>query len=599
MSIRSNILSGLSFIWRANRRSYVLLVGASVLRGLAAAGIPTGLAWILSVATVAPELRAIPLSAVLPPLVLIILCTLAERVLEIWRSGALDTFAHDVRVTAEDLIVRTASSLDVEDFDRVETHDKLSRASQAAQTRPVQLAQSLLQTTAALAGSIGTAGAVLALNPAMFGLALLTFVPAWYLIQRRSAARLTFIFEATPIERRAQYFFSVLTARDAAKDIRANDATAFLNAKRALELRRRREELDLEVARLRRADVVGGAMSAVAALITWGVLAAFLFRGSAGIGEVLVFVYAFQRLQTFLASLSWGLAEAGEAGVLMSEVNSIGELTGHAPRFAGPAAAELRQSPADFTLTDVSYTYPGSGRPALDGVSVAFPRGQISAVVGPNGSGKTTLVKVLSLLLEPSHGHVSADGDVVDKCAANRKRLSVVFQDSERFALSFRENIELGRSGPPGRYAELIKQVGLAKLVDGAPEGADSIVGPEFDGAALSGGEWQRLLIARGTFLTNVDAVIMDEASSGLDPVAEYDLMRSVRAACRDKIGVIVSHRLSSVSHADIVYFMEDGKIVESGPPSELLRTGGPFARMFNVQARATGHMQEEPLPTS
>ena len=87
----------------------------------------------------------------------------------------------------------------------------------------------------------------------------------------------------------------------------------------------------------------------------------------------------------------------------------------------------------------------------------------------------------------------------------------------------------------------------------------------------------------------------MDEASSGLDPVAEYDLMRSVPAACRDKIGVIVSHRLSSVSHADVVYFMEDGKIVESGPPSELLRTGGPFARMFNVQARATGHMQEEP----
>ncbi|MEU6413914.1 ABC transporter ATP-binding protein [Microbispora sp. NPDC046933] len=585
-----HLVTGLRFILRASRRSYSVLLSMSAVAGACAAVVPLATAAVIGTLMTAGSVARVEVASLLFPLASGVLAVGVERVIQVWRSSYLDYLAFDVRLAAERMIVDTTTGVGLEAFDRSDFYDHLDRATRAASLRPTQMAQSLLNTVTALAGGIGTAVAVISLDPLLFGVALISFVPTWWLAQRRGAVRMRFIQEATPTERAAAYLMSVLTDRSSAKEIRTFRVAGFFDGKRLEALSRRRSELVREARELRRVELVALVFSGVAGWAAWAVVLLMALRGIGDIASIIAFVFAFQRLKGFLMSLSWGLAEAAEASTLLNDIHLLRTLA--RDRYRDASTAEELPELRVVSLTGASYAYPDSDRPALRGVSAHFHRGEFVAIVGENGSGKSTLVKILCGLLPLREGRlrwneIGVNGGLE---GALRRRTGVVFQDSARFALSVRENVTLGREEADARAEDLLARVGMSDAVTALGNGADTMLGRQFDGGTdLSGGQWQRLMIARGLFDSRADLLVLDEASSALDPVAEFELVKSVKELCSDKLVIVVSHRLSSIVEADRVLVIEDGRIVQEGQVKRLLEEEGRFAEMFNVQARALG----------
>ncbi len=242
----------------------------------------------------------------------------------------------------------------------------------------------------------------------------------------------------------------------------------------------------------------------------------------------------------------------------------------------------------------VSFHYPGSARPVLDGLDLELPAGLCTAVVGVNGAGKTTLVKLLTRLYEPTAGSIEVDGIDIREATAEawRRQVSVIFQDFVRYELSVADNIALGapdaeRSSQAVRAAA--ERAGILDALDGLPRGLDTPLARAYTGGAeLSGGQWQRVAIARALFALDAGArvLVMDEPTSALDVRAEARFFDRFVALTRGVTSVLISHRLSSVRRADRIVVLDGGRIVEQGTHEELLAAKGHYSTLFRLQAQ-------------
>jgi ATP-binding cassette, subfamily B, bacterial len=240
----------------------------------------------------------------------------------------------------------------------------------------------------------------------------------------------------------------------------------------------------------------------------------------------------------------------------------------------------------------VGFRYPGSARKALDGISLVLQPGEHLALVGANGSGKTTLAKLLCRLYDPCEGRITIDG--VDLQAMDtttlRRCVGVVFQDYVRYHLTARENIWLGDSELPPQDERIVRAARaahadqtLAKL----PQGYETILSNRFEGGEeLSVGEWQRIALARA-FLRDSAIVILDEPTSSLDAATEHDILERVRHLTQGRVSLLISHRLSTVRHADRICVLDRGRIIELGSHDELMARNGIYAKMFALQAES------------
>ncbi len=242
-------------------------------------------------------------------------------------------------------------------------------------------------------------------------------------------------------------------------------------------------------------------------------------------------------------------------------------------------------------MEGISYRYLGAEKNAISDVSVTIHPGEKIALVGHNGSGKSTFVKLLLHLYQPTEGAITMDGYSVDdyELRSWRACFETVFQDYRTFALSVGENVLLRPmrgEADRARVTEALRLSGALERVEKMPQGIDTVLTREFDdkGIVLSGGEAQKVVLAR-VFASDSPYIILDEPSSALDPIAEYQVFENIMKSCEDRGLIFISHRLSSAVLADTVYLFEDGRIIESGSHAELMKQGGKYAEMFHKQA--------------
>ncbi|HKZ07526.1 MAG TPA: ABC transporter ATP-binding protein [Methylomirabilota bacterium] len=251
----------------------------------------------------------------------------------------------------------------------------------------------------------------------------------------------------------------------------------------------------------------------------------------------------------------------------------------------GPGAAprDDAATPA-VELRDVTFTYPGRRRPALADVSLRVPAGSTAAIVGPSGAGKSTVAALLLRFWDPARGEVRYGGEDARRYRLDdlRGRVALVAQDTYLFHLTLRENVALARpDAPPAEIDLAVERAALAEFVAALPDGLETVVGER--GTRLSGGQRQRVAIARA-FLKDAPVLILDEATSHLDVVNERAVHDALERLARDRTTVIIAHRLSTVSRADQIVVLDEGRVVETGPHAALLARGGLYARLVSRQ---------------
>jgi len=263
----------------------------------------------------------------------------------------------------------------------------------------------------------------------------------------------------------------------------------------------------------------------------------------------------------------------------------VGALAAGSRPAAGAPAREIR-------FRDVAFAYPG-GAPVLEGFDLTIPAGSSLAIVGQNGAGKTTLAKLLCRLYDPQSGAIEVDGvDVRDLALASwRSRLTAVFQDFTRFELPLRDNVAPA-GAPDGVILAALESAGAAGLA-----GLDTVLARGYDGGTdLSGGQWQRVALARALCAVSRGAglVLLDEPTAQLDVRGEAEIFERMLAATRHCTTILISHRFSTVRHADRICVLEGGKVIELGTHDELMALGGRYRTMFELQAQRFGAAEDE-----
>jgi ATP-binding cassette subfamily B protein len=498
-----------------------------------------------------------------------------------------------VRVTdhVTELIHRKSSSVDLGYYEDDTFHDTLHRAQLESPYRPTRMVQSLsrlLQNSLSLAG----VGALLfLLHWGVAAVMLCAVVPGVVLRLRHARRMHEWRSSQTPTERRAWDFHRLLTDGSFAKEIRMLDLGELFRG-RHREARRTLREGNLRMALARSAHDLAtqvGAIGSVFVLVAY--VAWRAIRGAISLGDMVMYLQALTRCQGYLQEVLSSLLALHEDALFLSHLQ---EFLAIEPRVAVPErpAPVPRPMKAGFQMEEVSFRYREGGRSVLEGVSLAVRPGEIVALVGENGSGKTTLAKLLCRLHDPTGGRIAVDGVDLRELDPRdlRREVSVVFQDYVRYPLSARENIWVGdvasRPEGPG-VVEAARRAGADRFVAGLPSGYDTVLSSQVRGGVeISGGEWQKLALARA-FLRDAQLVVLDEPTSSLSARAEAEVFRSMRDLMGGRAALLISHRFSTVRLADRICVLHQGRIVEEGSHDELIRLGGRYANLHEMQARA------------
>jgi ATP-binding cassette subfamily B protein len=494
----------------------------------------------------------------------------------------------------QEMVLRKANTLDMEQFENSEYYDTLRHATDEANYRPsTMITQTfdLLRTFVTLCSMLFL---IAHLSWWLVLVALIVPIPSFISSSRYSWKDYILARRQSPERRIQNYYTQLLTIDQHIKEIRLfNLGNFFLtrfkaNAEKLFE-EFKRVTLPRAVYSLLWSLLSIGANSLIYLYIA---LQAVLRRIT--FGQLSKFVTAANSAGQSFQSILDGVTDTYENSLF---VDLLFEFLAYEPKILPPEQPVLlelypEKSGLDIEFRDVSFTYPGKQQPALQHVSFVLRAGETGALVGSNGAGKTTLVKLLARLYDPDEGEILLNGRNLKAYdpAELRKYLGVIFQDFVRYHMTARENIGIGRVSQIEEREQIIaaaRKSGADGFIERLNKGYDAMLGRWFEkGVELSGGQWQKVALARA-FMRDAPLLILDEPTSALDAEAEYEIFTRFRELTEGKTALFISHRFSTVRLADRIFVLEQGTIREHGSHDELIALNGRYAELFNLQARA------------
>jgi ATP-binding cassette subfamily B protein len=497
-------------------------------------------------------------------------------------------------------ILERATELELRHFEDPEFYDQLTRARREASSRPVSLVTesfALVQSVLTLAGY-----AALLIQFSAWAVAglLLATIPATLAEMRYSKTAFRLRNWRSPDSRRLMYLEYVLANDEHAKEVKLFGlGPLFLGRYKELAERFHKEDSELATRR----SIVTHLLSLLATLAFYGAYAAMAVLAALGrltLGTMTMYVLAFRSGQASFQAILNGIGTIYEHNLYMSNLFSYLDATEEAKQDQAPAngagtpangAAVVPATEQGIRLENVSFRYPGKEAWVLRNVDLFIPRGQSIALVGQNGAGKTTLVKLVTHLYEPTEGRILLDGkDLRDwDRRALLERFGVVFQDFNQYQLKLRENVGVGsvaHLADEPRIARAVERGGAEVVVSGLSSGIETPLGRWFqDGVELSGGQWQKLALARAFMREQADILVLDEPTAALDAEAEHAVFDRFQELAAGRTTIIISHRFPTVRMADRILVLEAGHIAEDGSHASLLAKDGTYARLYRLQA--------------
>ncbi len=487
-----------------------------------------------------------------------------------------------------------AREVDLECYEDGEYFERHIRALNALKSRPRMVLDSIEMLFGALFGFLALSGLALSLDGFMILFIALQIVANFVFARKENYERRAYEVELAESKRQADYIRRVHYMPEYAKELRTTNIsdvlfkrfiTATQNGIRVI----KKHGIKCAVYRLF-VDAVCTRMGYYLVIL----FAAFriLVLRNMMIGDGLMVAMAMFSVTEALLDQENSFFQLHEHAMYIGDLK---DFLDYKPKIQENGTGAVPVMPVgELRIQNLSFSYFGGSRKVIDDISFTVKGGQPVAIVGHNGAGKSTLVKLLMRLYEPTSGQIYLNGRPISeyKLSAYRDCFSTVFQDFKVFSLTVGENILMRRTaeGDAELLTESLRESGMLDKVSSFPYGPDTMMTREFDeeGVSLSGGQAQKIALSR-LYAKDAPIAILDEPSSALDPIAEYELFENMKRICEGRTVIFISHRLSGAVSADVIFMMEHGRIIERGNHESLMRQNGKYAEMFKKQAEKYG----------
>ncbi len=489
-----------------------------------------------------------------------------------------------------------AAGLDLATIEDKNTQEILERANQEPGKAIQKFADGLLKVVSSVVQVVGLAGVLVWIEPFWSAVLLVLGLPFIVAKSYLSLTQFHIKRNKTTSRRWGRYYAKQVTQRDCVP------STKLLGLAPLLLDRHRDRMRDIVSANRRFYRIQAGAnaasmcVSVVVLMLAVILLARQAIAGAISPGALVTFWIAAGKLRGSLATLAGSMSTVWDAQLNIANTREFLGLKSRIHNRGARSASDMR---GRIELKDVCFTYPRGRRPVIERLSLTIHAGETVAIVGHNGVGKTTLAKLMTRLYEVTEGRIEIDGVPIDEYELEslHDRMAFVFQSPARYEATAGDNIAFGDwRRLLGRPEEVRRIGGLARvdeMLQSLPDGYETLLGRMFGDHDLSGGQWQKLSIARA-LACDPSIVILDEPAANLDVKSEYALYQGIRELIRDRTTILISHRFSTVRMADRIFVLDEGGVVEEGTHDELVRRGGPYSAMCKVH-EATLRLNAKP----